>query len=69
MKGFAIVSLFFVVFSGVVGGVLFLVGFSVKSMNLSEDAEHVAMAVGAIVALFAGGLLMKQLHAMIQRRM
>jgi len=49
--------------------VLFLVGFSVKSMNLSEDAEHVAMAVGAIVALFAGGLLMKQLHAMIQRRM
>jgi len=69
VKGFAIVSLFFVVFSGVVGGVLFLVGFIVKSMHLSEDAEHAAMAVGAIFALFAGGLLMKQLHTLIQRCM
>lgn len=69
MKGFAVVSLFFVVFSGVIGGALFLAGITIKSMHLSEDAEHVAMAVGAIAALFTGGLLMKQLHAMIQRRM
>lgn len=69
MKGFVLVSLFFVVFAGVIGGMLFLVGFAIKSLHLSEDAEHIAMAVGALLALVVGGWLMKQLHGIIQRRM
>lgn len=69
MKQFVFVSLFFVVFVGVIGGVLFLAGFLVKSMRLSQDAENVAMAIGAVAALAVGGVLMNQLHAMIQRRM
>lgn len=69
MTQFVLVSLFFVVFVGVIGGALFLAGFLVKSMHLSQDAENVAMAIGAVAALAVGGLLMNQLHAMIQRRM
>lgn len=69
MKHFIIVSLFFIVFAGVVGGALFLAGFIIKSMHLSEDWEHVAMAFGAIAALVIGGVLMQQLHVMVQRRL
>jgi len=69
VKGFLLVSIFFVVFAGVIGGALFLAGFLVKSMHLSQDAENAVMVIGAIAALMIGGLLMKQLHAMIQRQM
>jgi uncharacterized membrane protein len=69
VKQFVLVSLFFVVFAGVIGGALFLVGFTIKSLHLSEDAENVAMAIGAVAALVVGGLLMKQLHGIFQRRM
>lgn len=67
MKEFLIVSLFFVVFAGVIGGVLFLSGFLIKSMHLAEDVEPAAMAIGAVFSLVAGGLLMKQLHSIVQR--
>jgi len=69
MKGFLAVSLFFVCFAGVIGGLMFLSGAVIKSMSLSEDAEHAVMAIGAVVSLVVGGLLMKQLHAMIQKRL
>ena len=69
MKAFLVVNLFLVVFAAVIGGALFLCGALIQSLHLSNDAEHVAWAIAAVVSLIGGGLLMKQLHAMIQRRM
>jgi uncharacterized membrane protein YfcA len=69
VKAFIAVSLFFVLFSAVVGGALLLAMKSVQTLHLSEDLEHALMALAAVAALFTAGLLMKQLHAMIQRRL
>jgi len=69
MKAFVAVSLFFIVFSGVVGGALFLTLNAVKSMHLPEDTEHACVAIAGVAALIVGGLLMRQLHAMIERRL
>lgn len=69
MKAFIGVSLFFVLLSAVVGGALFLAIVSVKALHLPDDAEHTVMVIAGITALVGAGLLMKQLHAMIERRL
>lgn len=69
MKDFIGVSLFFVLFAAVIGGALFVSIFIVRQMHLSEDSERVATVFAGIIALIVGGLLMKKLHAMIERRL
>lgn len=69
MKGFLAVNAFFILFAAVTGGALFIAAYAVKALNLSDDLERTAMAAAGLTALVVGGLVMKQLHAMIQRRM
>jgi len=69
MKAFIVVSLFFVLFAAVVGGALFLAILGIQSLNLSEDSEKPAMIIAGLAAIVVGGLLMKELHAMIERRL
>jgi len=69
VKAFIGVSLFFVLFSAVVGGALFLSLLSVKALHLPEDVERALMVLSSATALVGAGLLMKQAHAMIQRRL
>lgn len=69
MKAFIGVSLFFVLFSVVVGGSLFLSILAVGALHLPDDAEKTAMVLTAMFALISSGLLMRHVHAMIERRL
>lgn len=69
MKAFLAVSAFFFVFVAVIGGGLFLSFVLVLAMHMPEDVENVTLCVGAVTSIVGGGLLMKRLHEMIQRRL
>lgn len=69
MKGFIIVNLFFLVFSAVVGGCLFLCLSIVRWFHAPDDLEKGLMLIMGIVSLILAGFVMKQVHSMIERRL
>lgn len=69
MKGFFIVNLFFLLFSAVVGGCLFLCLSIVRWFHATDDVKKGLMLIMGIASLILAGFLMKQVHSMVERRL
>jgi len=68
MRQFALVNLFFVGFSALVGGMLLISLYVVRALHLADELERWAMVLAGVVARVVAGLLAKQVHSLIERR-